>query len=60
MSAMVRLGIFVGLLVLVAGLCFAFGLIGDQKPLIGVGLLLLALSGIYGANPHWPARRRPD
>lgn len=59
MRAMVGQGILIGLVVLVSGLCFAIGLIGDQKVLIGIGLLLLALCGIYGANPHWPARR-PD
>jgi len=53
-------GIVIGLVVLVGGLLFAFGLIGDQKVLIGTGLLVLALSAIFGLQPDWPVRRRSD
>ena len=49
-----------GLVVLIGGLAFAAGLIGDQKILIGVGLLMLALCAIFGVQPDWPVRRRPD
>ena len=57
---MVGFGILIGLVVLVAGLLFAFGLMGDQKVLIGVGLLLLALCAIFGVQPDWPVKRRPE
>ncbi len=57
---MAAFGILVGLVVLVGGLLFAFGLIGDQKILIGVGLLVLALSAIFGVQPDWPIKRRPE
>ena len=49
-----------GLVVLIAGLLFAMGLIGDNKVLMGSGLLLLALCAIFGVQPDWPVRRRPD
>jgi hypothetical protein len=56
---MVGLGIFYGLVVLVAGLLFAFGLMGEQnRILIGLGLLLLALCAIFGTQPDWPVKRR--
>jgi hypothetical protein len=54
------IGIMFGLVVLLGGLLFAFGLMGDQKFLIGLGLLVLALSAIFGVQPDWPIRRRPD
>ena len=57
---MVGYGILFGLVVLLGGLLFAFGLIGDQKVLIGVGLLLLALCAIFGVQPDWPTRRRVE
>jgi hypothetical protein len=53
-------GIMIGLVVLVGGLVFAFGLIGDQKVLIGAGLLVLALCAIFGLQPDWPVRRRSE
>jgi hypothetical protein len=53
-------GIMIGLVVLVGGLLFAFGLIGEQKVLIGAGLLVLALSAIFGVQPDWPVKRRTD
>jgi hypothetical protein len=56
---MVGFGVLFGLVLLVGGLVFAFGLIGDQKVLIGAGLLVLALSAIFGLQPDWPTRRRP-
>ena len=31
---------------------------GDQKVLIGTGLLVLALSAIFGLQPDWPTKRR--
>jgi hypothetical protein len=57
---MLGFGILFGLVVLVGGLLFAFGLIGDQKVLIGAGLLVLGLSAIFGVQPDWPIRRRPE
>ena len=51
-------GILLGLVFFVGGLLFAFGLIGDQKVLIGVGLLVLALCAIFGLQPDWPVKRR--
>jgi hypothetical protein len=53
-------GILVGLVVLLGGLLFAFGLMGDQKILIAAGFLVLSLSAIFGVQPDWPTRRRPD
>jgi hypothetical protein len=56
---MVWLGIVYGLVVLLSGLCFAFGLMGEEnRILIGVGLLLLALCAIFGTQPDWPVKRR--
>jgi hypothetical protein len=57
---MVGFGILFGLVLLLGGLLFAFGLIGDQKVLIGLGLLVLALSAIFGVQPDWPIKRRLD
>jgi hypothetical protein len=57
---MVGFGILFGLVILCGGLLFAFGLIGDQKILIGAGLLLLALCAIFGVQPDWPVKRRMD
>ena len=53
-------GILLGLVVLVGGLLFAFGLMGDQKVLIGAGLLVLGLSAIFGVQPDWPVKRRSE
>ena len=55
---MAAFGILIGLVVLAGGLLFAFGLIGDQKLLIGLGLLVLALCAIFGVQPDWPVKRR--
>ena len=57
---MTGLAIAYGLVVLVAGLIFSFGLMGDQKIFIGVGLLLLALCAIFGVQPDFPIRRRGE
>jgi len=57
---MLGFGVLFGLVLLVGGLLFAFGLIGDQKLLIGGGLLVLALSAIFGLQPDWPTKRRPE
>jgi hypothetical protein len=57
---MFAFGILFGLVVLAGGLLFAFGLIGDQKILIGLGLLVLALCAIFGVQPDWPIRRRTE
>lgn len=57
---MVGLAIAFGLVVFLAGLIFALGLIGDNKLLIGAGLLLLALCSIYGLQPDFPVRRRGE
>jgi hypothetical protein len=57
---MVGFGILFGVVLLAGGLTFAFGLIGDQKILIGAGLLILALSAIFGLQPDWPTKRRPQ
>ena len=51
-------GILLGLVLFVGGLLFTFGLIGDQKVLIGAGLLVLALCAIFGVQPDWPVKRR--
>jgi hypothetical protein len=56
----VGIGILFGLVVLIGGLLFAFGLMGDQKFLIGAGLLVLALSAIFGVQPDWPIKRRSE
>ena len=53
-------GILLGLVVLVGGLLFAFGLMGDQKVLIAAGFLVLGLSAIFGVQPDWPVKRRPE
>jgi len=55
---MVGFGVLFGVVLLAGGLIFAFGLIGDQKVLIGAGLLVLALSAIFGLQPDWPTKRR--
>ncbi|HLZ29384.1 MAG TPA: hypothetical protein VKV73_18870 [Chloroflexota bacterium] len=55
---MVGFGVTFGVVLLAGGLIFAFGLIGDQKLLIGAGLLILALSAIFGLQPDWPTKRR--
>ena len=57
---MVGFGVLFGVVLLAGGLTFAFGLIGDQKILIGAGLLMLALSAIFGLQPDWPTKRRPQ
>jgi hypothetical protein len=57
---MAAFAILFGLFVVTGGLLFAFGLIGDQKLLIGLGLLVLALSAIFGVQPDWPIRRRSE
>jgi hypothetical protein len=57
---MVAFGILFGLVVLAGGLLFAFGLIGDQKILIGAGLLLIALCAIYGMQFDFPFKRRTE
>jgi len=57
---MVGFGILFGLVVLLGGLLFAFGLMGDQKFLIGIGLLLLALCAIFGVQPDFPVKRRVE
>ena len=57
---MVGFGVTFAVVLLVGGLTFAFGLIVDQKILIGAGLLILALSAIFGLQPDWPTKRRPQ
>lgn len=57
---MVGFGILFGLVILLGGLLFAFGLIGDQKILIGAGLGLLALCAIFGVQPDFPFKRRME
>jgi hypothetical protein len=57
---MVAFAILFGLVILLGGLLFAFGLIGDQKLLIGAGLLLLSLCAIFGVQPDWPIKRRSE
>ncbi len=57
---MLGFGILFGVVVFAGGLLFAFGLIGDQKILIGAGLLILALCAIFGLQPDWPTRRRSE
>ena len=59
-SQVMGFGVILGLAVLIGGLLFAFGLIGDQKVLIGAGLLVLALCAIFGLQPDWPVKRRSD
>lgn len=53
-------GVLFGLVVLLGGVLFALGLMGDQKILIALGLLLLALCAIYGVQPDFPTRRRVE
>ena len=56
---MLALALVYGAVVLVGGLLFAFGLMGEQNRLfIGVGLLVLALGAIFGTQPDWPVKRR--
>ena len=56
---MVGLGLLFGLVVLMAGLLFAIGMMGEQNRfLIGIGLLLLAVCAIFGTQPDWPVKRR--
>jgi hypothetical protein len=57
---MVGFGILFGLVLLLGGLLFAFGLIGDQKVLMGLGLLVLAFTAIFGVQPDWPIKRRSE
>jgi hypothetical protein len=57
---MIGFGILFGLAILLGGLLFAFGLMGDQKLLIGLGLLTLALCAIFGVQPDWPIKRRTE
>ena len=57
---MVGFGILFGLVIFLAGLTFAFGLMGDRPLLIAAGLLLLALCAIFGVQPDWPFKRRTD
>lgn len=57
---MAGLAIAYGLVVFIGGVLFAFGLMGDQKLLIGAGLLVLALCAIFGVQPDFPVRRRGD
>jgi hypothetical protein len=57
MRRVVGQGIAIALVVLFSSVCFMVGLITELKPLIGLGLLLLALCAIYGSQPGWPARR---
>jgi hypothetical protein len=57
-DVMVGFAIVFGLVILLSGLLFAFGLIGDHKILMGVGFLLLGLCAIYGLQPDWPFKRR--
>jgi hypothetical protein len=59
-TTMVGFGILYGLVILLGGLLFAFGLMGDQKLLIGLGLLTLALCAIFGVQPDWPIKRRTE
>jgi hypothetical protein len=57
-------GILMGILVVIAGLTFAFGFMGAQGAnpfLIGLGLLLMAFCAIFGVQPDWPVRHTgPD
>src|SRR5205085_9742469 len=59
-SGEMAFGIVFGLVVLVGGLAFAFGLMGDQKIVIAVGLLILSLCAIFGVQPDWPVKRRSE
>jgi hypothetical protein len=54
---MAAFGIVLGLGALIGGLLFAFGLMGDQKVLIGAGLLVIAMTAIFGVQPDWPVKR---
>ncbi len=53
---MVGVGIALGLAVLVAGLMVTFGLIAQNRLVLGLGFALLALCAIYGLQPGWPRR----
>jgi hypothetical protein len=59
---MVGLAIGYALVVVVGALLLMIGLMGDgeRKILIAAGLLVLALCAIFGLQPDFPARRRPD
>ena len=52
------MGILFGIVLVIGGLLFAFGLMGDKPILIGAGLLWLALTAIFGLQPDWPIKRR--
>jgi hypothetical protein len=59
---MVGLAIAYGLVVVIGGLLLMFGLMGDgeRKILVAAGLLVLALCAIFGLQPDFPTKRRPD
>jgi hypothetical protein len=59
---MVGLAIAYGLVVLLGGLLLMLGLMGDgeRKLLIAGGLLVLAMCAIFGLQPDFPTKRRPD
>ena len=50
-------GLTFAIVVLVAGLLIAFGLILENPVVIGLGFLLIGLCAIFGTQPDWPSPR---
>jgi hypothetical protein len=58
MIAMAGLGIAYGFVVLVAGILIAWGLGAENRWLLGVGFVVIALCAIYGVQPGFLGRNK--